>query len=209
MSSLKMVSINLPFREISRCADRLSCKFILSHAPLSRLFLWYKPVVLECFINPGPQGTTAQTMTDFMQLLLAKYTKLLNINLPTSLMLFSRRTVLHGVHHLCRTQLLPRCYFLRLTGRFSRCDERFVGYGGNKAACLFEMYLSGVSFYVLSDHFLVHQNHLYEEAARKQEVRFHFSVPSSLAFICITSANITAKYTQTSRRKLVFGDFIS
>jgi hypothetical protein len=52
----------------------------------------------------------------------------------------------------------------------SRCDERFVGYGGNKAACLFEMYLSGISFYVLSDHFIMHQNHLYEESARKSEV---------------------------------------
>lgn len=52
----------------------------------------------------------------------------------------------------------------------SRCDERFVGYGGNKAACLFEMYLAGVSFYVLADHFIIHQNHLYEESARKSEV---------------------------------------
>lgn len=51
-----------------------------------------------------------------------------------------------------------------------RCDERFVGYGGNKAACLFEMYLSGISYYVLADHFIIHQNHLYEEAARKNEV---------------------------------------
>ncbi|KAH9485472.1 LARGE xylosyl- and glucuronyltransferase 2 [Psilocybe cubensis] len=51
------------------------------------------------------------------------------------------------------------------------CDERFVGYGGNKAACLFEMYLAGVSFYVLADHFIVHQNHLYEENARKNERR--------------------------------------
>ncbi|KAE9408757.1 hypothetical protein BT96DRAFT_1100066 [Gymnopus androsaceus JB14] len=53
------------------------------------------------------------------------------------------------------------------------CDERFVGYGGNKAACLFEMYLSGVSFYVLSDHFIVHQNHAYEEKARKDERKFN------------------------------------
>lgn len=50
------------------------------------------------------------------------------------------------------------------------CDERFVGYGANKAACLFEMYVSGMSFYVLSDHFIVHQNHKYEEKARKEEV---------------------------------------
>lgn len=49
------------------------------------------------------------------------------------------------------------------------CDERFIGYGGNKAACLFEMYLSGISFYVLADHFIIHQNHLYEELARKSE----------------------------------------
>ena len=32
------------------------------------------------------------------------------------------------------------------------------------------MYLSGVSFYVLADHFLVHQSHVYDEAARKNEV---------------------------------------
>jgi len=51
-----------------------------------------------------------------------------------------------------------------------RCDERFVGYGGNKAACLFEMYLSGVSFYVLSDDFLIHQSHMYDEVARRLEV---------------------------------------
>ncbi|KIK69047.1 glycosyltransferase family 49 protein [Collybiopsis luxurians FD-317 M1] len=53
------------------------------------------------------------------------------------------------------------------------CDERFVGYGGNKAACLFEVYLSGISFYVLSDHFIVHQNHLYEEKIRKNERKFN------------------------------------
>ncbi|KLO10318.1 hypothetical protein SCHPADRAFT_832679 [Schizopora paradoxa] len=53
------------------------------------------------------------------------------------------------------------------------CDERFVGYGGNKAACLFEMYLSGVSFYVLSDDFLVHQSHIYDEMARKLERRYN------------------------------------
>jgi hypothetical protein len=54
--------------------------------------------------------------------------------------------------------------------RVSWCDERFAGYGGNKAACLFEMYLSGVSFYVLADHFLIHQSHKYEEEARREEV---------------------------------------
>ncbi|KJA28942.1 glycosyltransferase family 49 protein [Hypholoma sublateritium FD-334 SS-4] len=53
------------------------------------------------------------------------------------------------------------------------CDERFVGYGGNKAACLFEMYLAGVSYYVLADHFIIHQNHLYEEGARDHERRYN------------------------------------
>ncbi|TDL20022.1 hypothetical protein BD410DRAFT_684555, partial [Rickenella mellea] len=51
------------------------------------------------------------------------------------------------------------------------CDERFVGYGGNKAACLFEMYLAGVSFFIMSDDFLIHQSHSYEEEARKLERR--------------------------------------
>lgn len=54
---------------------------------------------------------------------------------------------------------------------FARCDERFVGYGANKAACLFEMYLSGVSFYVLPEDFLVHQSHTYAEETRKNEVQ--------------------------------------
>ncbi|KAG6837060.1 hypothetical protein H0H93_015328 [Arthromyces matolae] len=41
------------------------------------------------------------------------------------------------------------------------CDERFVGYGGNKAACLYEMYISGISYFVLADHFIIHQSHRY------------------------------------------------
>lgn len=49
-----------------------------------------------------------------------------------------------------------------------------MGYGGNKAACLYEMYLSGMSFLVLADHFLVHQSHVYEEAVRRLEVRGSF-----------------------------------
>ncbi|KAJ3540167.1 hypothetical protein NM688_g6262 [Phlebia brevispora] len=57
--------------------------------------------------------------------------------------------------------------------RVSWCDERFTGYGGNKAACLFEMYLSGVSFYVMSDHFLIHQSHKYEEEVRREERKYN------------------------------------
>lgn len=60
---------------------------------------------------------------------------------------------------------------LRLTSH--RCEERFVGYGGNKAACLYEMYLgSGMSFYVLPD-FVIHQSHPYDEETRKAEVRLY------------------------------------
>ncbi|KAF5383486.1 hypothetical protein D9757_006133 [Collybiopsis confluens] len=58
------------------------------------------------------------------------------------------------------------------------CDERFMGYGGNKAACLFEMYLSGMSFYVLSDHFILHQDHAYEERVRKDERRYNKKIYS-------------------------------
>ncbi|KAI0088288.1 glycosyl-transferase for dystroglycan-domain-containing protein [Irpex rosettiformis] len=60
--------------------------------------------------------------------------------------------------------------YVIMSKRVTWCDERFTGYGGNKAACLFELYLSGVTFYVMSDHFLIHQSHTYEEEARREEV---------------------------------------
>ena len=60
--------------------------------------------------------------------------------------------------------------YVIMSKQASWCDERFTGYGGNKAACLFELYLSGVTFYVMSDHFLIHQSHKYEEEARREEV---------------------------------------
>lgn len=53
------------------------------------------------------------------------------------------------------------------------CDERFIGYGGNKAACLFELYLSGVTFYVLPEDFLIHQSHPYAEQTRQHERKFN------------------------------------
>ncbi|KAF9345533.1 hypothetical protein BGX34_004670, partial [Mortierella sp. NVP85] len=46
------------------------------------------------------------------------------------------------------------------------CDERFVGYGANKAACLYEIYISGVDYYVLPRDYLIHQSHPYEETKR-------------------------------------------
>ncbi|KAG6878195.1 hypothetical protein C0993_010956 [Termitomyces sp. T159_Od127] len=62
------------------------------------------------------------------------------------------------------------------TSAYEPCDERFIGYGGNKAACLFEMYISGISFFVLADHFIIHQSHRYEEIARKNEVSLEQSL---------------------------------
>ncbi|ORX94731.1 hypothetical protein K493DRAFT_329867 [Basidiobolus meristosporus CBS 931.73] len=49
------------------------------------------------------------------------------------------------------------------------CDERFIGYGANKAACLYEIYLSGTDFWVLPNDFLIHQNHDYPEVTRRME----------------------------------------
>jgi hypothetical protein len=53
------------------------------------------------------------------------------------------------------------------------CDERFVGYGSNKAACLYEIYLGGYEFWVLPQDFLVHQWHEYPSEERAQERRFN------------------------------------
>ncbi|KAI0358970.1 hypothetical protein OH77DRAFT_1420483 [Trametes cingulata] len=76
-----------------------------------------------------------------------------------------------GSHTVYKVEHYQSAYepYVITSKRVSWCDERFAGYGGNKAACLFEMYLSGVSFYVLSDHFLIHQSHKYEEEARREE----------------------------------------
>jgi glycosyltransferase-like protein LARGE len=51
------------------------------------------------------------------------------------------------------------------------CDERFSGYGSNKAACLYELYISGVDYYVLPNDFIVHQTHAYPDEARQVEVK--------------------------------------
>lgn len=49
------------------------------------------------------------------------------------------------------------------------CDERFVGYGANKAACLFEIFLAGIDYWVLPNDFLIHQTHYYPEDTRAKE----------------------------------------
>ncbi|KAL0089739.1 glycosyl-transferase for dystroglycan-domain-containing protein [Phycomyces blakesleeanus] len=53
------------------------------------------------------------------------------------------------------------------------CDERFIGYGANKAACLYEIYLSGVDYWVLPEDFLIHQTHKYLEEARRKERQYN------------------------------------
>ncbi|ORX91619.1 hypothetical protein K493DRAFT_227591 [Basidiobolus meristosporus CBS 931.73] len=56
------------------------------------------------------------------------------------------------------------------------CNERFIGYGGNKAACLYEIYLSGVDYWVLPQDFIIHQNHDYLENTRRIERNFNKQV---------------------------------
>ena len=51
------------------------------------------------------------------------------------------------------------------------CDERFIGYGANKAACLYEIFISGVDYWVLPNDFLIHQSHKYANHDRTREVR--------------------------------------
>ncbi|KAI7861520.1 glycosyl-transferase for dystroglycan-domain-containing protein [Spinellus fusiger] len=53
------------------------------------------------------------------------------------------------------------------------CDERFIGYGANKAACLYEIYLSGIDYYVLPADFLIHQTHVYPEETRRKERQYN------------------------------------
>ncbi|CEP18274.1 hypothetical protein [Parasitella parasitica] len=56
------------------------------------------------------------------------------------------------------------------------CDERFIGYGANKAACLYEIYISGIDYYVLPNDFIIHQSHNYPEATRRRERLFNRKV---------------------------------
>lgn len=66
------------------------------------------------------------------------------------------------------------------------CPERFVGYGANKAACLYEIYLSGIDYWVLPHDFLIHQTHHYPEETRTKEVSMMLvsHVNSTRAYFC-------------------------
>lgn len=76
------------------------------------------------------------------------------------------------------------------------CDERFVGYGVNKAACLYEMHLSGIEFYVLGGDWVVHRTHAYAEIERKQEV-----CPSSPSLFPLPGTGPGAEETLFLQRK--------
>ena len=119
----------------------------------------------------GHLATTVLTTRNSMRHLWEACIKSHSISLHMNHTLSSSEMDHHGVY---------RIYFFNCHETPRRCDERFVGYGGNKAACHFEMYISGISYFVLSDHFIIHQNHRYEEVARKNEVRFLFELSHSL-----------------------------
>ena len=53
------------------------------------------------------------------------------------------------------------------------CDERFIGYGSNKAACVYQLYLHGIEFNVHPELFLIHQYHPYPEADRSKEREYN------------------------------------
>ncbi|KAJ3382034.1 hypothetical protein HDU92_004988 [Lobulomyces angularis] len=55
------------------------------------------------------------------------------------------------------------------------CDERFVGYGYNRAAWWYEIYLSGIEFYVLPYDFIFHQYHVHDNKIRIAEKKKNIS----------------------------------
>ena len=64
-------------------------------------------------------------------------------------------------------------YVLMKREKLPWCDERFVGYGSNKAACLYEIFLAGVEFWVMPQDFLIHQRHPYPENDRRVERKYN------------------------------------
>ena len=83
------------------------------------------------------------------------------------------------------------------------CDERFIGYGGNKAACLYELYLSGTTFYVLPDDFLIHQSHAYAEKARQHERRYNRKLYADFREeLCFRYLNLFMDQIHTSRARV-------
>lgn len=82
------------------------------------------------------------------------------------------------------------------------CDERFIGYGANKAACLYEIYLAGIDYWVLPNDFLIHQTHHYLEDTRAKEVSKIMG--SSVIQLIFFSVNTTRSFTIILEKKYVF-----
>lgn len=57
----------------------------------------------------------------------------------------------------------------------------------------------------MSDHFLIHQSHRYEEEARREEACFFNRVYETVCLSLIFRGNTTENCTQTSRKKRVYG----
>ncbi|KAI8337535.1 glycosyl-transferase for dystroglycan-domain-containing protein [Chlamydoabsidia padenii] len=77
------------------------------------------------------------------------------------------------------------------------CDERFFGYGSNKAACIFEMYVSGVDYYVLPQDFIIHQTHDYPNEARSLERMYNRRLYNQFREeVCIRYARMFIAYGQ-------------
>lgn len=90
------------------------------------------------------------------------------------------------------------------------CDERFIGYGANKAACLYEIYLAGIDYWVLPRDFLIHQTHHYPEETRAKEVSrseedVHVRTKTRLMSCCCCSENTTRNSMITLEKKSVCG----
>lgn len=88
------------------------------------------------------------------------------------------------------------------------CDERFIGYGANKAACLYEIYLAGIEYWVLPNDFLIHQTHSYPEGARRKEVStrvtFMHCMANIVLFFFFFSVNTTGNCTATLEKNFVY-----
>ncbi|KAK9719528.1 hypothetical protein K7432_004736 [Basidiobolus ranarum] len=88
------------------------------------------------------------------------------------------------------------------------CNERFIGYGANKAACLYEIYLSGIEFWVLPSDFLIHQNHDYPETTRRNEVGSDLYMTTELIDLYMTTKLIdTDIHLQRKLNKNIYANF--
>ncbi|KAJ3221506.1 hypothetical protein HK099_003451 [Clydaea vesicula] len=73
-------------------------------------------------------------------------------------------------------------------------DERFTGYGGNKAAWWYEIYLSGLEFWVLPYDFVIHIYHGYPEVRDNERIK---NTPIILNFV----SEICSRYKTMFLRK--------